>query len=290
MGPLPHLRAERERLRTLAYDDFDVILRGTTLGGEVVGLDLRTDLPEAVVAQLRRALVDFKVLFFRDQPLDTESHLAFARHFGELEIHPFFRSNDDHPELARLVKSASIGGFENSWHHDVTWRETPSMAAVLRAVVVPEVGGDTLFADMAAAYDGLADDTKEQVSGLRAIHDYMTAFGWTVPDDERERTRARYPPARHPVIRTHPDSGRKVIFVNRVFTSHIEGLDPEQSIDLIGHLAAQAETVEYQCRFRWEPDSVAFWDNRCVQHYAASDYWPEERIMERASIVGERPC
>lgn len=289
MGPVLHLAAERERLRALSYDSFEIIPVGTTLGGEILGVDLASGLTGAVVADIRQALVDFKVVFFRRQPLTTDQHMAFARSFGDLEIHPFFKANTDHPELARLEKSAAVGGFENIWSHDVTWCEIPSMGAILRAVEVPMTGGDTLFADMAAAYDGLDDETKDQVDGLHAVHDYMGAFGMGVPEEQRDAMRAKYPPVRHPVIRTHPESGRKLIYVNRIFTSHIEALEPDESVALIDHLARQAEIVEYQHRFRWEPGSVAFWDNRCVQHYAVSDYWPDPRIMERASIVGDRP-
>jgi alpha-ketoglutarate-dependent taurine dioxygenase len=142
---------------------------------------------------------------------------------------------------------------------------------------------------MVAAYEGLDDETKAEADGLVAMHDYMRAFGFGVPEGEREATRKRYPRVEHPVIRTHPETGRKLIYVNRFFVDHIAGVSPERSIELMRLLCRQAELPEYQVRFRWKKDSVAFWDNRAVQHYAASDYWPDVRVMERATIIGDRP-
>lgn len=215
--------------------------------------------------------------------------MAFARRFGELEVHPFIPGNPDQPELVRFEKGAETGGFENGWHHDVTWRETPSMGAILRAVQVPPTGGDTLFSDMAAAYDGLDDETRARIDDMTAIHDFAYAFGHSVPDDKKAEMREAYPLVEHPVVRTHPETGRRLLYVNPYFTSHIVGLDPDESRSLISYLSGRAALLEYQCRFQWENDSIAFWDNRIVQHYAASDYWPDVRIMERASIVGDRP-
>ena len=289
VGPLPHLVAERQRLAGLTWQHFDVRQVGVTLGAVVSGVDLTKDLPEPVVAELRRALVEYKVLFFRDQPLTPAQHVSFARRFGELELHPFIPANPEQPELVRFAKSADVAGYENSWHSDVSWREVPSMGAVLHAVEVPATGGDTLFADMCAAYDGLDEATRTKVEGLSAVHDYLLAFASQVKPENAEELRAKYPPAVHPVIRTHGESGRKLVYVNRIFTDHIVGLDSDTSTSLIDVLSRQAEIVEHQCRWSWEPHSVAFWDNRSVQHYACSDYWPSVRVTERASIVGERP-
>ena len=290
VGPLGHLAAERERLAGLTWQHFNARPIGATIGGLIDGLDLTTDLRDEVIAELRQALLDYKVLFFRDQPLTPATHVAFARRFGELELHPFIPANREQPELVRFAKSAELGGYENSWHSDVSWREVPSMGAVLHAVSVPQTGGDTLFADMGAAYDGLDDTTKSRIEGLTAVHDYMATFGLMVKPEDREKTRAQYPPATHPVVRTHGETGRKLIYVNRNFTDHVTGLDRDDSTALIDQLSRQAEVVEYQCRWTWEPHSVAFWDNRAVQHYACSDYWPSVRVTERASIIGERPA
>jgi alpha-ketoglutarate-dependent taurine dioxygenase len=289
VGPVGHLAAERQRLAALRWDAFDVDLVGATIGGRVSGVDLTQELPDEVIAELRQALLDYKVLFFRDQPLTPAQHVAFAGRFGPLEIHPFIPSNTDEPELVRFAKSADVGGYENGWHHDVTWRACPSMGAVLHALEVPPAGGDTLFADMYAAYDGLDPSLQDRLHGLAAVHDYTNVFGHLVPESEREATRAKYPPVEHPVVRTHPETGRRALYVNRFFVSHLVGLDPAESTALIDTLSHQADTIEYQCRFQWAPHSVAFWDNRAVQHYAVSDYWPDVRVLERASIIGDRP-
>ncbi len=289
VGPLGHLAAERQRLAGLHWERFEVSPVGATIGAEVTGVDLTAPLDDELVAELRRALCDHKVLFFRDQPVTPAQHVAFARRFGTLEQHPFIPGHDEHPELVRFAKSADVGGYENGWHSDVSWRATPSMGAVLHATSVPATGGDTLFADMYAAYEGLDPDLQARLDGRVAVHDFMQAFGHQVPASELDAVRARYPQVEHPVVRTHPETGRKLLYVNHFFVSHVVGLDPEESAALLDLLCATAAQVEYQCRFRWTPDAVAFWDNRAVQHYAASDYWPDLRVMERASIVGDRP-
>ena len=289
LGPWLHLADERRRLANPQFDHIEVVPRGATLGAEIRGVDLTTDLSDHVIADITTALTDYKVVYFRDQAVTSAQHVAFARRFGELEIHPFITGNDQHPELVRFEKGADTGGFENGWHHDVTWREVPSMGAILHAIRVPATGGDTLFADMGAAYDGLTEEWKERIDGLHAIHDYMLAFAHQVPDDKQAEMREKYPPVRHPVVRTHPVTGRKLIYVNGYFSSHIDGLDEAEGREIIKHLIAQAGIVEYQFRVNWEPDTIVFWDNAAVQHYAASDYHPDIRIVERAGIVGTRP-
>jgi taurine dioxygenase len=246
-------------------------------------------LPAEVFAEIEQALLDYKVIFFRDQHVDAAQQVAFARRFGELELHPFIPPNGEFPELCRFEKSEKMGGYENLWHHDVTWRERPSRLAILHSIAVPETGGDTLFADMHAAYGGLDDAWQQRALGLNMVHDYMRAFGALVPPDREAEMRAKFPQVTHPAVCTHERSGRRYLYVNRAFTEHIEGLSREESLPTIAHLARQAEFPEYQCRFHWTPKAIAIWDNRAVQHYAASDYWPDVRIMERASVVGERP-
>jgi len=289
IGPLGHLAEERERLASLRWRSFEAAPLSATIGAEISGVRLADDLPDATIAELRQALLDHKVLCFRDQPITAARHVAFARRFGDLEIHPFIPANGEHPELVRFAKSADVGGYENGWHSDVSWRAVPSMAAVLHAVAVPPTGGDTLFADMYAAYDGLDDETKARIDGLVAVHDHVSSFGHQVPPEQRAEIRAKFPPVEHPVVRTHPETGRKLIYVNRFFTSHVVGLEPAESRALIEELSRQADIIEYQCRIRWTPDTVVMWDNRAVQHYACSDYWPSVRVMERASIVGDPP-
>ncbi len=289
VGPVTHLAAERERLEALRWSHFTVNQLGSTIGAELHGLDLRDELSDEVIAEIRRALYEFKVIFFRDQPLSPDQHVAFAARFGALEIHPFIPSNTGRPELVRFEKSAETGGYENLWHHDVTWRANPSMGAILHALEVPNVGGDTLFCDMYAAYDGLPEDVKERIEGRTAMHDFLQAFGAQVPPERQAEMRELYPMAEHPIVVTHEGTGRKHLYVNRVFTTHIVDMDPAESKELLELLCYQAETVEYQVRFSWRNDSIAFWDNRGAQHYASSDYWPQRRVMERASIVGGQP-
>ncbi|MFD9615470.1 TauD/TfdA dioxygenase family protein, partial [Streptomyces sp. NPDC059083] len=218
-----------------------------------------------------------------------DQHVAFARRFGDLEIHPFIPANTGQPELVRFEKSAQVAGFENTWHHDVTWRDTPSKGAILHAIKVPPVGGDTLFSDMYAAYDSLDSDTRAEIEELTAVHDFTRAFGHALSEDQREQMRAKHPQVHHPLVCTHPQTGRKHLYVNRIFVERIAGLSPEASSALLDRLCRQADYPEHQVRLQWEPDTIAFWDNRAVQHYASSDYWPQIRVMERASIVGDRP-
>jgi taurine dioxygenase len=289
VGPFTHLAAERDRLAALRWGHFDARQLGSTVGAEISGVDLTVELPDDVIAELRQALYDYKVIFFRDQPMTSGQHAAFARRFGELEVHPFLPSNTGEPELVRFEKTAEVTGYENSWHHDVTWRARPSMGAVLHALSVPAHGGDTLFADMCAAYDALDEATKAEIDTLTAVHDFTQTFGHAMTKEERKNAQEQYPQVEHPVVCTHPGTGRLHLYVNRPFVSHIEGLDRDASRDLLDRLCRQADAPEHQCRFTWSKDAVAFWDNRAVQHYASSDYWPHRRAMERASIIGTRP-
>ncbi len=289
VGPTTHLAEERERLDAMTWEHFDVTRSGATIGAILHGPDLTTELSDAVIAEIAAALAAYKVIFFRNQPISPAQHIAFARRFGELELHPFLGSNTELPELVRFEKSAETAGYENAWHADVTWRECPSMGALLHAIKVPDVGGDTLFADMYAAYDGLPDDVKERIESLDVEHTFMHTFGSFLTEEQKASMLQAYPPPTHPIVCTHDVTGRRHLYVNRGFASHVVGLGNHESRELIDLLCRQADYPEYQCRFHWEPDSVAFWDNRAVQHYASSDYWPQVRIMERASIIGQRP-
>jgi taurine dioxygenase len=287
-GPRAWVRAERERLAALRFERIGVAPLGATVGAELSGVDL-SHLDDATFAEIRRAFLAYKVIFFRDQDISTEDHLAFARRFGELEEHPFIPAKEGYEKVVQFAKNERVIGVENVWHHDVTWRLRPSLGSVLRAVDVPAIGGDTLFADMCAAYDGLGDDVKRQIDGAIAVHDFSHTFGRLMTPERLAEQQAKFPPARHPVVRTHPLTGRRCLYVNGAFTSHVEGLSPDASRALLEHLYRQADVPEYQCRFRWQKNSLAFWDNCAVQHYAVSDYDPQRRVMERVTIIGEPP-
>ena len=229
------------------------------------------------------------MLCFRDQPITAAQHVAFARRFGELEVHPFIPANGEYPELVRFAKSADVGGYENGWHSDVSWRAVPSMAAVLHAVAVPPTGGDTLFADMYAAYDGLDDDLKARIDGLVAVHDHVSSFGHQVPPEQRGGDPREVPAGRAPG-RAHPPRDRTQARLREpVLHQPRRGARPGREPGADRGAQPQADVIEYQCRIRWTPDTVVMWDNRAVQHYACSDYWPSVRVMERASIVGDAP-
>lgn len=288
VGPAGHLAAERARLSTLTWRSFDAQPLGATIGAELSGLDLATADDDAL-DEVAQALTDYKVVFLRDQHLTGADHVRVARHFGELELHPFIPGNETLPELVHFEKGADVGGYENNWHHDVSWRLAPSRCAMLRSIAVPATGGDTMFSDGNAAWEGLDPATQERVAHLWAIHDFSLAFGHGLSEAERDEMRIAYPPARHPIVAAHPITGKPHLFVNRYFTDTIEGMTRSEALPLLDELCAAFEVPEYQCRFHWTPNAVAIWDNRAVQHLACSDYWPDVRIMERASVIGPPP-
>jgi len=279
--------------RDIRTDLFDLAPCSATIGAEISGIDLRAPTSPELKDALYQALLDWKVLFFRDQDITTEQHMAFARCFGELEIHPFAPKKDGAPEILPITHGPDNPGKENTWHSDVTWRKEPSLGSILRMIDGPGHGGDTLFADMYAAFEGLPKDVRDKVAGLTARHDIgrfrerLIAKGKT--PEEMKVIEEKYANPHHPVIRTHPDTRRKAIYVNRAFTQEIDGMDAAESRELLELLYNQANIPEYQVRFRWQKNSIAFWDNRSCQHYAVSDYWPNERQVERATIIGDVP-
>lgn len=277
-----------------AYERLALSPLSPTIGAVVEGVDLAEPVDADLFAELDRALLEWKVLFFRDQEITGDQQAAFASNWGPLETHPFYGTvtgtEADAPEVVRLEKDARIGGFENVWHSDVTWREEPSLGSVLRSIEVPDVGGDTLWSDMAAAYDRLHPALRERIDTMTAVHDWYDNFGLAMDPAERDRLRPTFPAVEHPVVRTHPGTGRRMLYVNRAFTQRVVGLDPDESRELLDHLYLQASFPEYQCRWRWQAGDVAFWDNRSTQHYACSDYFPARRVMERITVCGDRPC
>jgi taurine dioxygenase len=288
MGPRPWIRSERERLAALEFGKIRVSPLAATIGAEIEGADLE-QLDDETFGEIEQAWLAYKVVFFRSQPISAAAQMDFARRFGDLEVHPFLGANENHDEIVRFEKGESFSGYENTWHSDVSWREVPALGSVLRSVEVPECGGDTLFSDMVAAYEGLDDSVKQRIEGLEAVHDFSHSFGRALSDDDLAAKQKEFPAVRHPIVRTHPQTGSKILYVNSVFVSHIEGIDRDESDALLDLLCRQATVPEYQCRFHWQAGDVAFWDNRATQHYAASDYWPLRRVMERVAIIGDRP-
>jgi taurine dioxygenase len=272
------------------------------IGAELHGLDLADAVhDDALFAEIRGLLLKHKVLFLHDQHFTRAEHVAFARRFGSLEDHPVVGSDPDHPGLVRIYKGPDSRQeqYENAWHCDTTWRECPQMGAVLRCVEGPAVGGDMLWANMALAYERLPEAIKARIAGLRARHSIEASFGAAMPIDKRLALHAQFPDAEHPVVRTHPETGERVLFVN-AFTTHFTNFHTSEHVrvgqdyapgasQLLQYLISQASVPEYQVRFRWRTNSVAIWDNRCTQHYAAQDFWPAVRNLERAGIVGDKP-
>lgn len=258
-----------------------------TIGAEIGNVDLRRVTGEDIAA-IRAALLEHKVVFFRDQTLSQEEHIAFARQFGDLEIHPATPKSQANPEVLHIAHGPDSKGKENFWHSDVTWRERPSLGSILKAVEVPAVGGDTLFANMVVAYELLPDSVREMITGRVAVHDIARVFADRL-NKSAEELRELYPPVEHPIVRTHPETGEPVLYVNTAFTSHIKDMDEGQSARLLRSLYRTAANPEIQCRFRWKKGSLAFWDNRASQHFASSDYFPQVRRMERVTIAGDRP-
>ena len=269
---------------------------GALISGVSLGDASRDD---ALFTEIKAQLLRHKVLFLRDQKISRAEHVAFARKFGPLEDHPIAGSDPEHPGLIRIYRSDKKENYENNYHTDAAWRECPPMGAVLRCIECPEVGGDTIWVNMEAAYEQLPGDVKAKIDGLRAKHSIEHSFGAVMEPEARAKLAQTYPMVEHPVVRTHPETGRKILYVGS-FTTHFcnyhtpanvrFGLDKNPGASLLlNYLQSQASIPEYQVRFRWKPDSVAIWDNRCTQHYAVHDYWPDPRKMERATIMGDRP-
>jgi taurine dioxygenase len=273
-----------------------------TIGAEIIGVHL-SELDDSTFAAVRRMLLDHLVIVLRDQHLKPEDHLAFARRFGELEPpHPVFAHLPEHPQVSILETQGAKGVYNDEWHTDVTFRVCPALGSILYARVIPDSGGDTLWSNMYAAYEALAEPVKQLLEGLYAVHDICGGGPYQrVPNyreivlaqkDGARRLReieAEFPPVRHPVVRTHPETGRRALFVNRSFTTHVEGVSKLESAWLLGMLLEHAEQVQFQMRHRWRVNDLVMWDNRCSQHLAIADYAPAHRLMHRVTVLGDRP-
>jgi taurine dioxygenase len=269
----------------------------TAIGAEISNVDLSRDLSDATIGEIRRALLDHCVVFFRDQDLSVEAHKRLARCFGEIFVHPNFNTGDHDPEVVTIVRKPGdtrIVGEE--WHTDTTMMAEPPMGALLYGLEVPPVGGDTLFANQYMAYERLSDGMKRMVDGLKCWHTDRKVAGPNSPaalakrstkvrdDDDWRETRNL-----HPVVRTHPETGRKCLFVNHSYSVCFEDMTEDESRPLLDWLMEWGHRPEFTCRFRWRPGSVAFWDNRCVKHLALHDVHDHQRIMRRIQIAGDRP-
>jgi taurine dioxygenase len=264
----------------------------SAIGAEVTGVDLRADLDDATIDAVRGALLQHLVLFFRDQPLEPDEQLRFAKRFGPVSVPAFLTTATEVPEVMVLDQVNPKGDGADRWHVDNTYMPSPPMGSILRAVELPPLGGDTLFASMYEAYEALSPALREFLDGLHAEHDITKMLANSVArglvDVDLDAVRASWPTVTHPVVRVHPETGRRLLFVNGNWTTRIVGLTDAESDALLGFLLAHVQSPAFQCRFRWTPDAVAFWDNRVVQHFAVPDYH-SRRIMHRVTIEGDAP-
>jgi taurine dioxygenase len=256
------------------------------IGAEISGVDLTQPLSANQITDLKQALADHLVIFFRDQPMDFENHKALANHFGGIHIAPSTApwTVPGHPEVTIIhadKDSTYIAGED--WHSDMSCDPEPPLGSILYLHTIPEPGGDTVFSSMYAAYDSLSDRMKTYLDGLYATHDAAVGFGGITPEG------MKLPRSVHPVIRTHPVTGKKTIYVNEGFTVRIEGIPKDESDGLLAFLFKHVARPEYQCRFHWRPHSIAFWDNRSCQHSAIWDYFPQTRSGYRVQILGDKP-
>ncbi|MGD9829197.1 MAG: TauD/TfdA dioxygenase family protein [Hyphomicrobiaceae bacterium] len=261
------------------------------IGAEIHGIDLSRPVSDTAIAAIRAALVEHLVVFFRDQAIDLDQQKAFARRFGELHIHPTAPAPEGHPEVIviRADESSKVVAG-NRWHSDVSCDVEPPMGSILHMRELPPSGGDTMFANMYAAYEALSPSMQGYLATLSAWHESARVHAGLYKQQPKDRDgRNDFPVALHPVVRTHPESGRKCLFVNHGFTTRIDGLGERESRALLDMLFEHVRTPEFQCRFRWQANSIAFWDNRSTQHYALWDYFPHSRLGYRVTICGDRP-
>jgi taurine dioxygenase len=265
-----------------------------TIGAEILDLDISTDLSDPVISDIREVLLRHKVIFFREQELTPEGQIRFAKRFGDISKSPVYNTLESHPEIMPVVKEATdqdiIG---DTWHTDETFQQTPPMGSLLYAREIPDVGGDTLWANLALAFDRLSDALQENLLTLRAVHsnDFLTANAKLRNSTRSTKLREDAPAMQslHPVVRTHDETQQKVLFVNQPFTYAFEGMSREESLPLLTYLYQASARPEMTCRFRWRKGSLAFWDNRCTLHYACNDYSGQRREMHRITLEGSVP-
>ncbi len=263
------------------------------LGAEISGIDLNKPMDETTFRFIHDALVEHQVIFFRDQDLQPEMHKQFALKFGPVQIHPAYNHVAGYPEICILENSETKPSKIEKWHTDMTFNATPPLGSILHSKHIPPVGGDTLFSSMSAAYEALSDKMQSFLSGLTAIHDFRHGFKESLAEpggpERLAGAIAANPPVAHPVVRTHPVSGKKGLFVNELFTTHIVGMKASESEALLRFLYQHVILPEFICRFRWQLNSVAFWDNRITQHKPVNDFGLQYRVMQRITIDGDKP-
>lgn len=271
----------------------EISTTGDALGAEIRGLDLAAALTDEQIRAVSAALVEHKVLFFREQAISPSDHRRFASYFGPLQSHPAYPHVDGFPELTILSSDREHPSKIEKWHTDMTFRPCPPLGSILRARVVPARGGDTRWLNLETAWATLAPEFQSRLAPLQAEHSFEHGFRESLAEPgERERLADALrdnPPVTHPVMRTHPVSGRPCLFVNSLFTTRIIGIDANESADLLSELFEHIENEDHQCRFQWSVDSIAFWDNRATQHCPVNDWWPAARRHERITIEGDRP-
>ena len=263
------------------------------IGAELQAINLADGIDGELAATLRALLNEHEVLFLRDQAISAADQKALAEVFGPLQTHPAYGTVEGFPEVMILESTRDNPSKIEVWHSDMTFRQHPPSVTVLRGITIPEVGGDTLFASMTAAYDGLSPGMQSYLEGLTAVHDFSHGFRESLAEPGgRERLAdavAANPPVRHPVVQTHPETGKKVLFVNALFTTHIDGLPPLESAEVLQFLWRHASLTEFTCRFSWTPDSLVLWDNRSTQHKPVNDFFPATRRLHRVVSEGDQP-
>lgn len=263
------------------------------LGAEIGGIDLTANISPEVFTEIRRLLVEYGVIFFRDQNISHAQQKNIAAYFGPLQTHPAYETITGFPEITVLESTPEKPTKIECWHSDMTFRQHPPLGTILRSKIIPPKGGDTMWACMATAYNGLSLPMQNMLEGLTAIHDFRHGFKESLAEaggqERLANAVAKNPPAEHPVVRIHPESGKKVIFVNSLFTTHIVGIPKNESTAILDFLYQHVTTAEYTCRINWQPNCVAIWDNRSTQHKPINDYFPAHRQLERITIDGDKP-
>lgn len=280
----PHrLLTDLASLEPRTYQSFEATAVTPVLGAELTGIDLSARLSDQQIQDLHDALLQYQVIFFRDQHMSLEQHKNLGRYFGTLHSHPSIPGPEGHPEILILHSDEKEQMAASAWHSDVSCDQVPNLGSILYAKVVPQSGGDTCWASMYAAYDGLSDTMRKFLTGLTGIHESAHVYSKLKGSVEN------YPTAEHPVIRTHPETGRQGLYVNSIFTTGIKELNKAEERSVLDFLFRHIETPEFHVRFRWQENSVAFWDNRCTQHRATADFFPQTRTMQRVTINGDQP-